>query len=487
MNHGRVCAIVSIYRASRWLDGCLDALARSTLNAKGGLEILCLDAASPENEAVILARWQERLPKLRYVRLKTRLGLYATWNHAARLTDCPYLAIASADDRFLPGGLERLVDGLEANPNAVGTYGDWIERDAAYLDDEDSGLPRRAGPFSRTRLLNHFFCGSQWMWRRSAQEAIGGFDESFRIAGDHDFLLRLTASGPMAYAGETVGVVGRHAQALSEGTDRLQAERERLLKRWLGPDTVAQAVGREVDPAQPNARIAHAAASALCATPPWRGGAPEPFLDAATCLTELLADDDPLRAQLETAQQALLDGADREVPLPLLEEPQGSGPTPFVRLSADGGWWLNPRKYSEAYLGEMAREQVDRCLSALPKDRLCFIRGAGVKGRILAHYLRFCGRTPAGFLDRGSAGDVSGIPRCSVSMLADIQPRPLVFVAMDARHHSAVLQEHLEGGLDASDVVPVAFEGLRSGLQSTATASSSTSNQPTEKAFCGQA
>ncbi len=457
MNPGRVCAIVSVYRCARWIDGCLAALAESSLHAQGGLEILCLDAASPENEAAIIARWQERLPNLRYLRLDSPLGLYATWNRAAELTDCPYLAIASADDRFLPKALESMARTLDSDANAVGAYGNWVERAADRLDDARADVARRAGPFTRARLLNHFFCGSQWMWRREAHEAIGGFDDRFRIAGDHDFLLRLAGLGSMAYVDQEVGVVGRHQEALSEGIGQLQAERAQLLDRWLTRPHVSRLVAMDGVDVTADDRIAHAAAETLCATPPWRSGAPEPFLDACTQLTSLLPQSDPRRTQLQTAMEALVKGAGKALQLPLRERPVGSGDTPFLHATPEHGWQLDVPGFTQAYLGHAGRLQVDRRLSELPDQRPLFIRGAGVKGNFLANYLTRSGRAPAGFIDRLEGSTAAGLPVRDVRALEASASRPFVFLALDDRYHPEVIEEHLQQGLGLEDLLPVPF------------------------------
>ena len=78
-----VTAMVSTYRSAEFMDECLADLEKQTLADR--LEIIVVDAASPEPEGEIVAAWQEGHDNIRYVRTPKRIGIYEAWNLAVRL------------------------------------------------------------------------------------------------------------------------------------------------------------------------------------------------------------------------------------------------------------------------------------------------------------------------------------------------------------------------------------------------------------------
>ena len=69
----KVTAIVSVFRAERFMQGLLDDLERQTLARE--LEIVIIDAASDENERRIIEQYQKRNKNIQYVRTGTRIGI----------------------------------------------------------------------------------------------------------------------------------------------------------------------------------------------------------------------------------------------------------------------------------------------------------------------------------------------------------------------------------------------------------------------------
>jgi GT2 family glycosyltransferase len=75
----KVAALVSMYKAGKYVVPCLENLTRQTLFIRGDLEILLLDAASPDREEALCRSFVERYPdRIRYFRLDRRLTLYET-------------------------------------------------------------------------------------------------------------------------------------------------------------------------------------------------------------------------------------------------------------------------------------------------------------------------------------------------------------------------------------------------------------------------
>ena len=70
---------------------CLHNLETQTLADQ--LEVVVVDAASPQNEKAIVEDFQRRFSKIQYIRTPTRITVYQAWNLAIRtsfLYRCSY-------------------------------------------------------------------------------------------------------------------------------------------------------------------------------------------------------------------------------------------------------------------------------------------------------------------------------------------------------------------------------------------------------------
>lgn len=195
MNQPILSAIVSTYASERFLRGCLDDLLHQTI--ADAIEIVVVDADSPQNEQAIVADYTRNHDNIVYVRAPQREPLYASWNRGIRIARGKYVTNANTDDRHRRDGLERLVGALENDPSAALAYADVAVtlRENATLDEMRPIVFYRWPDYDRRSLFRVGYCGPQPVWRRELHDRYGWFDDSLRIAGDYDFWLRLAAGG----------------------------------------------------------------------------------------------------------------------------------------------------------------------------------------------------------------------------------------------------------------------------------------------------
>lgn len=224
-----VSAIVSVYNAERFLRGCLDDLRAQTI--ADDVEIVVVDAASPQNEAAIVREYDGVV----YIRAPRREPLYASWNRGIRIARGKYVTTANADDRHRRDALERLVGALEHDAGAALAYGDVAVtmRENATLDDVRPFVFYRWPDFDRRRLFRAAFVGPQPLWRRDLHERYGWFDDALVTAGDYEWWLRLAAAGErFVHVAEPLGLYLASPASLEHRSPRLnwsesEAARER--------------------------------------------------------------------------------------------------------------------------------------------------------------------------------------------------------------------------------------------------------------------
>jgi len=212
MSEAVVTAIVVTHQSASQLGACMEALEAAASGLP--LERIVIDNASGDGTAeLVAAQW----PDVRLLRRSENLGFARAVNEAAREASAPLLLLLNPDARMRPGSLRVLVDALRAHP-AAGLAGPRLLRpggapqptawrdlgaaavifEALMLDVPFGGNPFHVlpdiseGPSRPVPCLS----GASLLVRRSAFEALGGFDERFFLYHeDFDLCRRARSAG----------------------------------------------------------------------------------------------------------------------------------------------------------------------------------------------------------------------------------------------------------------------------------------------------
>lgn len=190
----KVSAIISTYNSEHFLRGRLDNLLQQTLYARGELEIVVVNAGSKQGDDFIA---REYLGCITYIK-SLREPIYVSWNRGIAISKGQYITNANTDDRLrCVDALEIMAAELDDNPNVGMVYAD------ARVVGEN-GEPSTKAPYygkiewpdyDPQLLKQVYFGGPNPMWRRVLHSIVGYFDESYQLAGDYEFALRLAAHG----------------------------------------------------------------------------------------------------------------------------------------------------------------------------------------------------------------------------------------------------------------------------------------------------
>ncbi len=277
----KVSALVSLYKAERFIRGRLDDLVEQTLFKRGELEIVIIDSASPENEYDIIREYRDRYTNVKYLRTASRETLYQAWNRGIEMSEAPFLTNANADDRLSADALEKMAKGLENDAKIGFVYGD------AYL----SVLENETFEESRKRveylcqdyyapdLLNHQFLGHQVMWRRAIHASVGLFSPVYQAAGDYEFMLRGATEAKGMHIREPLGLLLRRSDSITFSDGAMNREVTEIKSRYRNPKFSLKLYKKEgVDverPGYPEACYVDLGNRSLAYFPQWRGGRPD--------------------------------------------------------------------------------------------------------------------------------------------------------------------------------------------------------------------
>lgn len=201
----KVSVIVSTYQSAEFMRECLEDLESQSIAED--LEIIVLDAASPENERAIVEEFQQRYHNIRYLRTPERIGIYLAWNMMIYLASSPYITPFSTNDRLRKQAYQMMYEELERNGSAM-VYGNSLltSRPHERYESNSAHAAYQWPPYSLNMLLQNCLVGPNPMWRRSVHRSIGYFDDSYVAIGDQEFWCRMGLHYDIRHLNEYTGL-----------------------------------------------------------------------------------------------------------------------------------------------------------------------------------------------------------------------------------------------------------------------------------------
>jgi N-acetylglucosaminyl-diphospho-decaprenol L-rhamnosyltransferase len=241
-----VSAVIVSYNVRDLLVQCI-----ASLRADGIERIVVVDNASSDGSADAA-----RAADVEVVALESNVGFGSGANHGVVRTDTPYVVVCNPDLEVEPGANKALVEVLDGD-QALGIVAPRIETPDGRLYPSARTFPDmvdaaghaflhfvwRDNPFSRRyKMLDwdhstpgdvDWVAGTYFMARRSAWDAVGGFDEDFFMyLEDVDLCWRLREAGWRTRYEPAARVVHAIGRSTDQTPYRMIAEHHRSLLRY---------------------------------------------------------------------------------------------------------------------------------------------------------------------------------------------------------------------------------------------------------------
>jgi glycosyltransferase involved in cell wall biosynthesis len=223
-----VAVVIPCFDQAHFLGEAIESVLAQTHPAD---ELVVVDDGSHDNSFEVAGRY----PQVRRLRQENR-GVAAARNRGLASCERECVVFLDADDRLLPHALHLGAGALAARPQIALVTG-------ACRDIDDGGAvlahTRRQPLVSQDhyrRLLEECFIwsGSAIVYRRSALEAVGGFDESLRAADDYDLYLRIARRLPIHCHEVVVTEYRRHGTNATRDPAVVLCSQLEVLRRQAG-------------------------------------------------------------------------------------------------------------------------------------------------------------------------------------------------------------------------------------------------------------
>jgi N-acetylglucosaminyl-diphospho-decaprenol L-rhamnosyltransferase len=204
----RVTAVVVNYNSGVWLARCVTNLRGRRTEHPG---VVVIDNASSDGSVDQLPDW----PAITVRRAHRNLGFGRGVNQALRSVETEYVLVINPDCLIVPAALARLVEELDAHPEAAMVSGRVFDMSGNEQRGSRRRLPTRAQvlaevlPFSRRGGIDltdqpapadamevEAVSGACMLIRTRALDEVGGFDPGFHLHfEDLDLMARLREAG----------------------------------------------------------------------------------------------------------------------------------------------------------------------------------------------------------------------------------------------------------------------------------------------------
>jgi glycosyltransferase involved in cell wall biosynthesis len=205
-----ITVIVAVLNAACSLECCIKSISSQTYPHK---ELIVMDGGSTDGSLSIIKKYRDTIT---YWESRPDQGIYHAWNKALKRAEGEWICFLGADDYFwnedvLADLLPYLIKTDEAEIRVV--YGQMARIDGSGRIVKLVGksweklrwLMPHGMPLPHPGLMHH----------RSLFENHGLFDESFRVAGDYELLLRELKTGRALYA-DGIRTVGNRVGGIAD-------------------------------------------------------------------------------------------------------------------------------------------------------------------------------------------------------------------------------------------------------------------------------
>ncbi len=124
--------IVPVYNAGPYIILCLESIIRQLWQ---GCKLIVIDDGSTDRSAAHCRRYADSFPDKIILIKSDRAGQATARNLGLTLAHSDYIAFCDADDAYLPGALQAMVDVLENNADCNITVGQYSRRITQFLPE----------------------------------------------------------------------------------------------------------------------------------------------------------------------------------------------------------------------------------------------------------------------------------------------------------------------------------------------------------------
>lgn len=204
-----ISIVVAVYNRAGTLRQCLESIVNQSLS---NIEVIVIDGGSTDGSVEIIREYED---KIRYWSSEPDDGIYDAWNKALLYAVGDWICFVGSDDYFRSTTvLEELCKFIKIQDSEL----DFIYSNVMLVTESGQDLfvngPRWADV--NRQLLRGMIVPHPAMLHHRRTFHQGGFDKSYRIAGDYEFFLREVQTDKVAFAENVTSISMRQGGISSQ-------------------------------------------------------------------------------------------------------------------------------------------------------------------------------------------------------------------------------------------------------------------------------
>jgi glycosyltransferase involved in cell wall biosynthesis len=242
MTQPLVTVLIDTYNYGRFIEEAVESVLSQDFPAEQ-MEILVVDDGSTDDTAERVKKYGSRI----HYFCKPNGGQASAFNFGLERARGEIVAFLDADDYWLPGKLQRVVDEFEKHPDAGMVYHEIREFHSQRGVFRDGGLPLLSGflPSNAKNLLSYVLYPTSFLaFRRNALEPLLPIPEDLTIQADSHLSGLVIFLAPIIAIPDCLAVYRVHGQNLFHQQGEVNSRRQELriqtrkalidgMKRWL--------------------------------------------------------------------------------------------------------------------------------------------------------------------------------------------------------------------------------------------------------------
>lgn len=215
-----ITLVTSLYRAEKYLPRFIRGVNRFSQQAAGrfAFEILIIANDSTPKEEKFFSIL-EKMKEVKIIRV-SREPLYASWNRGVNNARYNVIGFWNVDDvRFaesIQAGLDKIKNGAKM------IYYPFLYKRYIHLLGVDFLVKRKVivpQDFSKIEFGRSMHCGPFFIFTKDFYNAVGPFDEQFRIVGDFEWCVRASKVADFEKVNIVAGIFHNNGTSLSGSKD----------------------------------------------------------------------------------------------------------------------------------------------------------------------------------------------------------------------------------------------------------------------------
>ncbi len=224
-----ITVIVAVFNGAKTIQECIESIINQSYQNK---EIIIIDGGSTDGTIEVLKRNNN---KITYWSSEKDKGIYNAWNKGLLQSKGDWICFLGADDYFWNA---RVLDNMATQLAMIPSNIHVVYSQIMLLNIDGDSLYPIGEPWEKIKYqFKQVMCIPHQgvMHRSKLFEQNGNFDESFRIAGDYEFLMRELKTGDAVFVPNLITSGMRQGGISSDPANTLSAMQEfRLAQRMHG-------------------------------------------------------------------------------------------------------------------------------------------------------------------------------------------------------------------------------------------------------------